>query len=83
MLDLGLPGGRAALGRRDVTMLHLNDGRTNMIVGNMTVKELKIERFSVISSKPFETVIAALKTAGRRARHGCIHESHQRRADIR
>ena len=29
----------------------------------MTVKELKIERFSVISSKPFETVIAALKTA--------------------
>ena len=44
-------------------MLHLNDGRANMIVENMTVKELKIERFSVISSKPFETVIAALKTA--------------------
>jgi uncharacterized protein (DUF302 family) len=30
---------------------------------HMTDKELKIERFSVISSKPFDVVIAALKTA--------------------
>jgi hypothetical protein len=34
-----------------------------MIAANMTVKELKMERFSVISSKPFDVVIAALKTA--------------------
>jgi len=27
----------------------------------MTVRKVEIERFSVISSKPFETVVAALK----------------------
>ena len=29
----------------------------------MTIKKVKIERFSVISSKPFEAVVAALRVA--------------------
>src|SRR5262249_26716929 len=32
-------------------------------VGNMTVRKVEIERFSVTSSKPFEAVVAALKAA--------------------
>ena len=47
--------------RVHVTLVWKHDSLSSMPSSNMTVRKVEIERLSVISSKPFEEVLACLE----------------------